>query len=212
MRAHPTTFALLLSVALALPAAAQRPFFEAGAGTMAPNDPFRVTLALRTGAGIVLGGQNALTVEYSRQSDNPIQGNDIGKYARDFVGFAWQHAFRDVFSDPERRTLQYLVRLSGGTVVRGTFPEAVDDQDLRNAPFAGVGVVIRYPLSSRVAAVGTVEDAIAFLPAETIRSYCAEPNGQGVCYVNPGPDYFTIDRPATTQHNLGVVLTMQLRL
>lgn len=212
MRARPAKLVLLLLVVPALSAQAQQPFFEAGVGTLAPDDPFVVTLALRISAGITLGGLNALTVEYSRQSANPTQRNDLGTYARDLVGIAWQHAFHDVFSDPEPKKLHYLVRLGGGTIVRGTFPEAVDDDDLRNAPFVDVGLVIRYPLSSHVTAVGTVEDAIGFLPAETVRSYCTTQNGQMACYPNPGPDYFTIDRPATTQHNLGVVLSMQLRL
>ena len=204
--------ALVLVVAPSAAAQAGRPFVELGVGTLAPNDPFVVTLAFRASAGWELGGQNAVVVEYSRQSVNRTLGNDFGKYARSLVGLTWQHAFHDVFSDPEPKKLQYLVRLGGGTVVRGTFPEAVGDDDLRNAPFVDVGVVIRYPLSGRFAAVGTVEDAVAFLPAETVRSYCAMQNGQMLCYPNPGPDFYTVDRPASTQHNLGVVLSMQLRL
>ncbi|HJS42968.1 MAG TPA: hypothetical protein VJ755_05815, partial [Gemmatimonadales bacterium] len=189
-----------------------RPFFEAGVGTLAPGDPFVVAMAFRAVAGMSLGGQNAITLEYSLQSANRIAGEDFGKYARHFVGIAWQHAFQDVFTDPERKRLSYLARLAGGTMIRGTFPEAVDDQQLRNAPFLDFGVVIRYPLSSRVVAVGTVEDAMAFLPAESVRSYCATQNGASLCYPPGGPDYYTIDRPATTQHNLGVILSMQLRL
>ena len=202
-------------VLIASPLAAQmnRPFVEFGAGTLAPDDPFVVTLALRATAGWVLGGQNATTVEYSRQSaPKGHSGNDLGKYARSFLGIAWQHAFHDVFSDPEPETLQYLVRLSGGTILRGTFPEAVEDQKLRNAPFVGLGLVIQYPLSSRVAAVGSVEDAIGFLPAETVQSYCSDQTGYTLCYPQGGPDYYTIDLPNKTQHNIGVVLTMQFRL
>lgn len=205
----------LVLFVLALPslaAQANRPFVEIGVGTLAPNDPFVITLALRATAGWALGGQNALTVEYSRQSANRNEGNDLGKFARHFVGIAWQHAFQDAFSDPESMKQTYLVRVSGGTIFRGTFPEAVEDQNLRNAPFMDLGVVIRYPLSSRVAAVGTVEDAIGFLPAETVRSYCTNQNGFVLCYPHGGPNYYTIDLPAKTQHNLGVVLTMQLRL
>jgi hypothetical protein len=212
MRALPATFVLCLLVAAALHAQGRRVFFEAGVGTLAPEDPFVVTLAFRTSAGINLGGQNALTVEYSRQSANRTLGNDVGKYARQLVGLAWQHGFRDVFSDPEPKKLQYLMRLGGGALIRGTFPAAVGDQDLRNAGFADAGVVIRYPLSARVAAIGTVEDAIAFLPAETVRSYCTMQGGGMVCYPEGGSSYFTIDRPGTTQHNLGVVLSMQVRL
>jgi len=212
MRERPAGFVLVLLIVPALSAQAQRPFFEAGVGTLAPNDPFVVTLAFRTSAGINLGGQNALTLEYSRQSANRTLGNDVGMYARQLVGLSWQHAFHDVFSDPELKKLQYLVRLGGGALIRGTFPDAVGDQDLRNAAFADVGVVIRYPLSARVAAIGTVEDAIAFLPAETVQSYCTTQGGGRVCYPDGGPTYFSIDRPASTQHNLGVVLSMQLRL
>jgi hypothetical protein len=196
-----------------LGAQANRPFVEVGAGTLAPNDPFVVTLALRASAGWVLGGQNAVTIDYTRQSaPKGHSGNDLGKYARSFLGIAWQHALHDVFSDPEPETLQYLVRLSGGTILRGTFPEAVKDQKLRNAPFVGLGLVIQYPLSSRVAAVGSVEDAIGFLPAETVQSYCSDQTGYTLCYPQGGPDYYTIDLPNKTQHNLGVVLTMQFRL
>ncbi|HKA60126.1 MAG TPA: hypothetical protein VKD28_16025 [Gemmatimonadales bacterium] len=212
MRAPLARFVLFLLVTPALPAEAQRALFEAGVGTLAPDDPFLVTLAFRASAGINFGGQNALTLEYSRQSANRTLGNDVGKYARQLVGLAWQHAFGDVFSDPEPKKLQYLMRLGGGALIRGTFPAAVGDQDLRNAAFADAGVVIRYPLSARVAAIGTVEDAIAFLPAETVQSYCTMQGGGMVCYPEGGSSYFTIDRPATTQHNLGVVLSMQVRL
>ena len=199
---------------LARPLSAQaiRPLVEGGVGTLAPDDPFVVTMTFRAAAGMTLGGKDAITFEYSRQSANRTEGNDLGKYSRNFVGVAWQHAFRDAFSDPEPQRLQYLARLGGGTLLRGTFPEAVGDQDLRNAPFVDVGVVIRYPFSGHVTAVGTVQDAVAFLPAQTVQSYCATQNGQIVCYEQGGPNYFTIDRPATTQHNLGVILAMQLKL
>jgi len=181
-------------------------------GTLAPDDPFVVTMAFRAAAGTNLGGQNAVALEYSLQSANRIEGEDFGKFARHFVGISWQHAFQDVFSDPEPQKLYYLMRLGGGTLVRGTFPEAVGDQHLRNAPFVDLGVVIRYPLSPHVAAVGTVQDAVSFLPAETVHSYCSVQSGVTYCYPNPGPDYYTIDRPASTQHNLGVLLTLQLQL
>lgn len=199
---------------LARPLSAQalRPLVEAGVGTLAPDDPFVVTMVFRATAGMTLGGKDALSVEYSLQSANRVEGEDFGKYSRSFVGIAWQHAFRDAFSDPEPKRLQYLARVGGGTLVRGTFPEAVGDQELRNAPFVDAGVVIRYPLSAHVTAVGTVQDAMAFLPAQTVQSYCATQNGQTQCYVQGGPDYFTIDRPASTQHNLGVILTFQLKL
>jgi hypothetical protein len=207
-----TRAALVLAVvAPALAAQTNRPFVEIGAGTLAPNDPFTVTLALRASAGWLFGGRNAVTLDYTRQS--AVRGhdsNDLGKYARDFLGIGWQHAFQDVFSDPEPKTLQYLVRLSGGAILRGTFPEAVEGQNLRNAPFVGGGVVIRYPVSSRVIAVGSVEDAVGFLRAETVQSYCNPQNG--VCYPQGGPDYFTVDVAPTTQHNLGVILTLQLQL
>lgn len=189
-----------------------RPFVELGVGTLAPDDPFVVTMTFRATAGWSFGGQNAVTVEYSRQSANRTEGNDLGKYARNFVGLAWQHAFQDVFSDPEPKRLQYLMRLGGGTILRGTFPEAVEDQDLRNAPFASLGMVIRYPLSSRIITIGTVEDAIGFLPAQTVKSYCSLQNGIPLCYPNGGSTYYTVDRPASTQHNLGVVLSVQLRM
>ena len=210
----PTRALLFLAVlAPALAAQANRPFLEIGAGTLAPSDPFTVTLALRASGGVTLGGRNAVSIEYTRQSaPRGYDSNNLGKYARDFLGIGWQHAFQDVLSDPEPKRMQYLVRIVGGALFRGTFPEAVDDQDLRNAPFAGFGLLLRYPISSRVIAVGSIEDILGFLPAETVRSYCSDLSGQTLCYPQGGPDYYTIALPDKVQHNPGFMLTMQFRL
>ncbi len=193
-------------------AQSNRAFFEIGAGTLSPTDPAIVTLSLRATAGWILGGQNAISAEYSRQSANRSEGNDLGKFSRHFVGIAWQHAFHDVFSDQEPMKQQYLLRVSGGAIFRGTFPEAVGDQNLRNAPYVDVGLVIRYPFSSHIAVVGTVEDAIGFLPAETVSSYCMNDNNLVLCYPEGGSQYYTFDLPANTQHNFGVLVSAQLRL
>jgi len=129
------------------------------------------------------------------------------------VGIAWQHAFHDVFSDQEPMAQQYLLRVSGGAIFRGTFPAAVGDQNLRNAPYVDVGFVIRYPFSSRIAAVGTVEDAIGFLPSETVSSYCMnDDNNVVLCYPEGGSQYYTFELPTRTQHNFGVLVTAPLRL
>ena len=203
--------AVFAMVCAGAPLAAQThgPVFELGAGALSAVNPFVATLALRAGAGWIFGAQNAITVEYSRQTANSIEGPDLGKFSRQFVGIAWQHAFRDAFSDPEPMKQQYLLRLGGGSVFRGTFPEAVGDETLQNAPFMNAGLVIRYPFSPRFAAVGTIEDAIAFLPTQTVNSYCAQDFSN--CYVQGGPDYYTYDLPAKTQHNVGLLVTVQLR-
>src|SRR3954467_5307314 len=106
-------------------AQAHRGFVEIGAGTLSPTNPAIITLSLRATAGWILGGQNAISAEYTRQSANRSEGNDLGKFSRHFVGIAWQHAFHDVFSDQEPMAQQYLLRVSGGAIFRGTFPQAV---------------------------------------------------------------------------------------
>lgn len=40
--------------------------------------------------------------------------------------------------------------------------------NLANAPFVGVALAIRYPLSRHFAVAGTIEDDMAFIPRQTI--------------------------------------------
>jgi hypothetical protein len=205
------TAAALLTSAAPLAAQRHRGWVEFGAGSLGPDDPFAATLSLRAAAGWMLDGRNAIGLEYSRQSANGSEGDDLGKFARQFIGLTWQHAFRNVFADQGAMRQQYLFRVSGGALVRGTFPEAVGDQRLATAPFVDIGLVIRYPFSSRVSAVGTVEDAVGFLPHQRVRSYCGQVNGFSTCYPRGGPDYVVVDLARKTQHNFGIFAMLQLR-
>ena len=83
---------------------------------------------------------------------------------------------------------QYLLKLSGGLLVRGTTPTF--NADLSNALFLGAGLATRYPFSRHVAAVGTIEDDVAFIPSQTIDTTNV---GGGV------------------QHNLGLFVVVQWR-
>lgn len=150
-------------------AAQENPFWlELGAGSLSPDDPFYAVLSFRGSAGWILSHRDALSIDYTRQSKSRSTSEDLGKYARQFLGVAWQHSFREAFYDDERHQQQYLFKLSGGLLVRGKSPSY--SEDLSNALFLGAGVAIRYPLSSRIAAVGTLEDDLAFIPRQTIDS------------------------------------------
>jgi len=193
-------------------AAAQAPvWIGIGAGALNPDDPFAATLGLRGSVGFILGAKNAVAFEYSRQSSNRSEGNDLGKFGRRFVGFVWEHGFSDVFADRQSLRRRYLVRVGGGALLRGTFPEAVGDQRLKRTSFIDVGMGIRYPFTRHVTAVGIIEDALAFLPAERVRSYCGQSGFVSSCYPRGGSAYFQIDLAKKTQHNFGVLAMVQLR-
>jgi hypothetical protein len=153
--------------ALSLAAQDNRVLFELGAGSLSPEDPFHAVLTFRGSAGLILSHRDALALDYSRQSKSTNE--DLGKYVRQFLGFAWHHSFREAFYDDETHQQQYLFKLSGGLLVRGQTPR-YGFADLSNAFFLGAGLAIRYPLSRHIAAVGTIEDDIAFIPSQTLDS------------------------------------------
>jgi hypothetical protein len=126
-------------------------------------------LTFRGSTGLILSHRDALAIDYTRQSKSRSTGDDLGKYARQFLGVAWHHSFQEAFYDDETHQQQYLFKLSGGLLVRGTTPN-YGVADLSNAFFVGAGLAIRYPLSRHIAAVGTIEDDIAFIPSQTIDS------------------------------------------
>jgi hypothetical protein len=213
MRKRIVVLALGLASGIGASGVAQghRPWLELGAGTLSPDDPFAATLAMRAGIGSGVGGRNAIGLDYSRQSANGSEGDDLGKFARHFIGVAWRRALGNAFDDQESMKQQYWLRIGGGMLVRGTFPEAVGDQQLKNATFLDVGLIIRYPFSSRVAAVGSIEDAVGFLPRESLRSYCTWQNGARLCYPRGGPTYYTVNHAADVQHNFGIFAVLQVR-
>lgn len=200
---------LLATASLA--AQRHRAWVELGAGTLGPDDPFAATLSLRASVGWMLSSRSGIGVKYSRQSANGSDGDDLGKFAHQFIGVVWQRGFTNAFDDQESMQHQYGVRIGGGMVIRGTFPAALGDERLKRAPFLDLGLVIRYPFTARVAAVGSIENAVAFLPRQTVRSYCSAQNGGSTCYPIGGPNYFTIDLAENVQHNLGIVAALQVR-
>lgn len=142
---------------------------ELGVGSLSPDDPFYAVLTFRGSAGLILSHRDALAIDYTRQSKSRSTSEDLGKYARQFVSFSWLHSFREAFYDEDTHQQQYLFKLSGGLLIRGNTPNYAD-VDLSNAFFLGAGLAIRYPLSRHIAAVGTIEDDIAFIPSQTIDS------------------------------------------
>lgn len=204
---------MVLALAPALPLAAQdhRALLELGAGTLSPDDPFTAILSFRGSAGWVLSHRNALSVDYTRQSASRSTKEDLGKYARQFVGLSWQHSFREAFYDDEIHQQQYLLKLSGGFLLRGQTKDGDPVQNLAAAFFSGVALAIRYPLSSHIAAVGTLEDDIAFIPNQTIQTRCAFVGNTYTCYpVNSGT-FYTLDLEGTVQHNFGLFVVVQWR-
>ena len=55
-------------------------------------------------------------------------------------------------------------------LTRGRFQGVQPSVALKDAVFFDRGVSIRYPFAHRLAAVGTIEDAIAFLPKQVVTS------------------------------------------
>jgi hypothetical protein len=174
--------------ALSLAAQDNPVLLELGAGSLSPDDPLNAILSFRGSVGRILSHKDALSIDYTRQSNSRSTSEDLGKYARQFVSFSWQHAFQEAFFDEDTKQQQYLFKLSGGLLVRGETPSF--NADLSNALFLGAGLAIRYPFSPHVAAVGTIEDDIAFIPSQTINT------------TNVGGE---------VQHNFGLFVVVQWR-
>jgi len=184
---------------------------ELGVGTLSPDDPFSAILSFRGSAGWILSHRNAVSVDYTRQSASRSTTEDLGKYARQFLGFSWHHSFREAFYDDDTHQQQYFLKLSGGMLVRGVTRSLDPVQDLSNAFFTGVALSIRYPLASRVAAVGTLEDEVAFLPRQTMNTSCATVNGTVTCYPPNSGQFYTFDAGGMVQHNFGLFVVFQWR-
>ena len=153
----------------ALTAQDHRGLLELGAGSLGPDDPLQAFLSFRGSAGWILRHRNALAIDYTRQTKSRSTSEDLGKYARQFLGLAWHHAFQEAFYDDEIHRQQYFLKLGGGLLVRGATP-SLGSADLANAPFVGAALAIRYPLASHIAAVGEIEDDMAFIPRQTINT------------------------------------------
>lgn len=171
MRERTVAVALVLLVgATSLDAQGHRALLELGPGSLSPDDPFKATLSFRGSAGWILNSRNAIAFDYTRQSANRNEGADLGRHARQYIGLAWQHAFRDAYGDEQSLKQQYLLRLVGGVLTRGRFRGVQPSVALKKAGFFDVGVSIRYPFTNHLAAVGTIEDALAFLPKQVVTS------------------------------------------
>jgi hypothetical protein len=174
--------------AVALAAQDNPIWLELGAGSLSPVDPLTAILTFRGSVGWILSHRDALSIDYTSQSRSRGTSEDLGKYPRQFVSFSWQHAFQEAFFDEDTKQQQYLFKLSGGLLVRGTTPNF--NADLSNALFLGAGLAIRYPFSPHIAAVGTIEDDVAFIPSQTID---------------------TTNFGGGVQHNLGLFVVVQWR-
>ena len=180
---------------------------ELGVGTLSPDDPFNAILSFRGSAGWILSHRAAFSIDYTRQSANRSTSEDLGKYARQFLSVSWHHAFREAFYDDETHQQQYFLKLSAGMLARGTTRDLDPVQDLANALFTGVALSIRYPLSSQIAAVGTLEDDVAFLPDQTMKTRC----NATTCFPPGSGQFYTFDVEGTVQHNFGLFVFFQWR-
>jgi len=200
---------MVLALAPALPLAAQdhRALLELGVGTLSPDDPFSAILSLRGSAGWVLSHRNAISLDYTRQSGNRSTSEDLGDYARQFLGFSWHHSFREAFYDDETHQQQYFLKITAGMLTRGLTRDLDPVQDLSNALFTGAALSIRYPLSARIAAVGTLEDDVAFIPDQTMETRCNAVD----CYPTGSGQFYTFDVDGTVQHNFGLFVVFQWR-
>lgn len=178
----------VLTLARSLVAQDNRVLLELGAGSLSPDDPLNAILTFRGSVGWILSHRDALSIDYTRQSNSRSTSEDLGKYARQFLGFAWHHSFQEAYYDDDTHQQQYLFKLSGGLLVRGETPSF--NADLANAAFLGAALAIRYPLSRHIAAGGTIEDDMAFIPSQTINT------------TNFGGD---------VQHNFGLFVVVQWR-
>jgi len=200
-----------LLVLSAAPVSAQsRTVVEIGSGSFSAGDPFSANLRFRSALGRIVGARDLVALEYSRQRANRGEGDALGLIARDFLALGWHHAFREAFSHAALLKQQYLLHLNVGIVPRRRFPEAVGNDRLKAAPFLGIGVAIRYPVTRRLALLGTLDDALVFLSRQTVRSYCP-PDG-GSCYSPGSAFFFDVDVGGAVQQNFGFFVSLQARL
>jgi hypothetical protein len=169
-----------------------RALLDIGPGSLNPDDPFTTTFSMRAGAGWILDHHNALGLEYTRQSASRTTNADFGRYARQFLGVAWRHAFSEVYFDEEKLKQQYLLSVSAGRVIRNKPSDSNVDPD--DGFFLGAGLAIRYPFTTRMAAMCTLEDDVALLPGQLVTA------SSGSYHI-----------PSSLQHNFGVFILFQWR-
>jgi len=155
------------------------------AGSLNPDDPLRINLAVALSVGWQAGARGAVLLRYIRQSQNRA-GTSVGRHARSLLMVNWEHAFGTAALF--RR--QILFRVGSGAVFR---------YQLSTAPVIGGGVEVRYGLTPRWSLLANIEDVVAALPSQVIR----------VCDSNMSCTVFAFDRK--TEHNFGLIVSGEWR-
>jgi hypothetical protein len=194
IRLRPALSLVLCSLAASVvPAAAQersekRPFVQAEAGALNPNEVVQATLAFGLAGGFDWR-RYSLVVHLTRQSQNRNSGSDLTSDARTFATLSFERRFGSPHGWPLR---QAFVRLDIGAVFRSPF---------KTAFVTGLGLGWRQSLMPHLRLVGTLFDDVAWLSEETFA--CAVPpfGYPGSCRMRSGP-----------QHNFGGTAALQLHL
>jgi hypothetical protein len=189
------TLGVLLLCGGTAAAQTRRRWIAIAPGSLSPDDPFTATLSFRGTLGWIASDRTAFSFDYTRQSANRSEGSDLGKYARNYFGVSWQHGSAQAFADDDLMKQQYLFRVGVGLLTRGTFRGVSPAEHLKTAGFVDVGAEIRYPFTQRLAAVGTLDDVLAFLPHQVVTS-------GSQTYVFGGD----------VQHNFGLFIALQWRV
>ncbi len=155
-------------------------------GSMNPDNPFTVTLAYGAHIGWQFTERQALFLRATRQE----LSFDIAGYPRDDLRRYLSVGYERYLGWEERYHQQFALRFAAGVAFRGP---------LSTAPFVSGGVSLRYPLSRRIAFLGTFEDALAALPTDTI---------QDCIHFDPCAIWRSGGK---VQHNFGMFISVELR-
>ena len=166
-------------------ASGPRALLRVQAGALNADRLFDATLSIGGSLGFEWNDRRALLLSYVRQSGNGNEAEDLREDGRGFLtaGFEWGFTFEEI------RRQQYRLRVGAGAVFRS--------YGLATAPVIEAGLAIRYLLWPRLAAVGLLEDKIAFLPPEE--------------FVACEPTCLTYTVEQRQQHNVGLLVGVEWR-
>jgi hypothetical protein len=168
-----------------VPRSSPTPLFRVQAGALNPGSLSQVTLAFGAGAGFEWG-RHRLVLDATVQSQNRNSGADLTSDARTFLLLHWEYLGRG--HGPRQR--QIFGRLGGGRVLRSPY---------KTVWVIDGGVGLRYRMARSLSLIGSLTDAVAFLPAESF-VYCPDPFFScGTLAVKDGP-----------QHNFGFLVGLEL--
>jgi hypothetical protein len=182
----------LLSLALLRSAGAQSPppksshaLVRLESGSLNPDDPFTVTLAYGAQVGWQFGPHGLLLRATWQELSRDLYSYTAPENGRRYVSLVYERHLG--WDEPFHQ--QVVLRAEAGGVARRPW---------KTAAFGSLGLGLRYPVSPRIAFLGSIEDRMVGLPKDTLPD----------CGYDPCPAYTVGGK---LQHNFGMFISVELR-